>query len=149
MKTLLLITACVLSTLAPLQARIGDTLAQCQERYGEITEKEGNRYWFSKGGIKIDVCLIDEKVGLIAFKKTDNRRFSENEKHLLMEANGGGQTWEEIKDLSIDDKWMKEDCSAIAENSSDRKWFVILTKKWHEHANKEAKAKENESLEGF
>jgi neutral trehalase len=73
----------ILFNCSNLSARIGETLEQCKNRYGEIIEKKENTYVFNKNGFNVGVRLINNKVEFISFNKEDLARekyFNEVEK---------------------------------------------------------------------
>jgi len=92
-KHLILLALC-LTPMQALRARIGETLEQCVERYGEpVRHDEGGIYVFFKGGMSIRCFFHKDKCWSISFLRADLRDLSRDEISTLLERNGGDQKW--------------------------------------------------------
>jgi hypothetical protein len=155
MRKLLLIHILALATFSSAEARIGDTLQECQTRYGAPTKTAKPHVYFKKGAFVIVVTFFEDKVDFIGYWKVEQNILgksvvcSENEIEQLQKANGGERVWKKREVISTDREWQTED----GELSSFYKTFdnnlVIVTKGCWERAAAAKKAKENKSLEGF
>lgn len=99
------VAAIVLFSPVALNARIGETLAQCEKRYGsplgsnhvrhifptEINRKDTSV--FLKEDIYVSATFFEGKVERIAFTKFDSELSSE-EVLALLKANGGSADWQ-------------------------------------------------------
>ncbi|GEP46402.1 hypothetical protein BGE01nite_56930 [Brevifollis gellanilyticus] len=82
-------------------ARIGETRAQCEARYGPPVEvrDNGETTVHSRAGYGVRCTYLEGKCEAIRFRKMpaspgqDDLPFTEAEQKALMEANSGGKTW--------------------------------------------------------
>ncbi|GEP46404.1 hypothetical protein [Brevifollis gellanilyticus] len=97
MKTLLLF----LLFCSPAMARIGETRAQCEARYGPAVSvrSEGETTVHARAGFKVECSYFEGKCDCILFSKMpaspglEDLPLTEAEQKTLMEANSGGKSW--------------------------------------------------------
>jgi len=143
--------------------RIGETVEECEARYGKTLGKENNELGFRKGGFWIKVTFyqgIAESVSYI--KEGPGIKISDNEIAILLQSNSGGKKWKEcvfpvnIKGMKY---WETEDGALIAiYHSFDHipdDLFIVTKDSLDRQRAKEAKEMEEKEkdekkrLEGF
>ena len=139
-----MLTVLALSTLT--HARIGETVAQCNARYGEVVaEDEAVGRCYQKSGFNVFVTIAENgKCGQITYSKENGGKFTAPELKALMRANGKG--WVEqgkIADMQI---WKTDDKAAYF-NEGNYLFIRTLAYKAEEEA--EAERKEAEKLKAF
>lgn len=95
MKRGLFLALMAFNVCLPLQARVGETLEQCVERYGPVMDKrpstiagsEPELAVFSKSAITITVEFHEGVAWQISFRKAD---LSSEEAEVILQANGSG-----------------------------------------------------------
>lgn len=103
LRPILVTFGCWLFGCIVAQARIGETEKQCDERYGKpvaIDERKSTRQYF-KADLNVITRFRDGKCDLIMFRKLDDaaqKDVSENERELLLTANGAGREWKKSTD---------------------------------------------------
>jgi len=101
MSRLLLISILALCPLLSAVGRIGETLAECKIRYGEVVRIERSRedypqYCFRKGDIEIRVRLMKGRSGQEIFFGADGgHRMSQSQIDEILSANSNGLTWQQ------------------------------------------------------
>jgi hypothetical protein len=142
-------------------ARIGETPAQCEARYGkpiksfESTDSIG----FRKAGLSVLVGFHEGKADMIVYEKDatdtsgESNKMSDNEIETLLNANGGDKKWKNMNTISMSPdvsvvikRWETEDGALIAEYEVLRNMLIVSTK---ERKEREQKSKEEKKLEGF
>lgn len=115
MKTLLIALALLASVVQPMQARLGETKAQIQTRYGKPLDIAASKYdgapilnqdtltsgttGFSKqayslNGVNIKVLFIDGKSSMEEYSKANTEAFADEEITILLSVNSAGHAWE-------------------------------------------------------
>jgi hypothetical protein len=125
MKTIPLLLLGLFITGTKTQARIGETLDQCIDRYGPVIEKahpalagsDPEASVFSKSGITIITEFKDGVVWSMTFKKT---ALSSSEVASLLEANKTSGTWTTALKFGDSDYRISGDRSRIASFSLDK-----------------------------
>ncbi len=137
-------------------ARIGETLEQCQARYGNPVEVTKTMTRFKKGDMNIMVGgFYNGKVDNIAYCKGEKNdlgifdEMSENEIQNFLKANGGEKGWNKSKKISMNKEWLTEDGEIFAVYVITTNILFICTKKWIAGEEAKTKAEENKKLEGF
>lgn len=140
MKTLMFIITTAL-LLSAAQARIGETLDECNARYGAgaraFTDGYEHAVW-QKGEVIISAYFLNEKCERIRFEKTRHGpALTDADAAILVEANSGGLSWKECFEL-IGREWERSD-KAVA--LFDGRSLDIKTPAWSakETADLEAK----------
>jgi carbohydrate-selective porin OprB len=111
MKTLAFFFALTL----PLLARLGETVAQCEARYGPDLYDNPNEGWYEKNGINVHADFRDgAAVKIVYWKKSEELfsrpKLSDLQVAEILKANSGGQEWMEVDGdpgFSITGKKMK------------------------------------------
>jgi hypothetical protein len=132
-------------TIAPVEARIGETLEQCVSRYGEPVSKANGLILFQKSGIVIAVASFFEgRVDSIGFKKISGDPLSATELKELLDANSGGQTWK--KGALGADVLLSQDGELTAKYTDSERTLVIATVR---KLARDAAKSESKQLNGF
>lgn len=99
MKTRLLGLAACIWFATPLQARLGETLAECSARYGEPLEANSTPLVWTKAGMRISAWFTqDGQCEKISYQKiTEPKSFTSTEIEVLMDANRNNRTWKPSK----------------------------------------------------
>jgi hypothetical protein len=135
--------------------RIGETLWQCEDRYGRELGKEKDVTVFSKAGFYIGITFFDGKAASIHFSKErqdaigKSEEMSDNEIQLLLDANSSGKTWLKDRAISIDRQWSTEDGLLLGYYSFWDHWLVISTKENIQRFLKAKASKEAGNLDGL
>jgi hypothetical protein len=152
----------LLLTALPTFARLGETKAECEARYGKpisiIAENNGAIY--QKAGLTIVITFWKDKAARVSFSKDnpdhpgyeiDGRApLTRVEQDTLLKANSGNSTWK--KDEESDAKlvsWTRADDKAIAMYSADGNDLTFTDSAYADHLLKEMDKKEAKKLEGF
>ncbi len=143
--------------LGTAQARLGENADQLVQRYGQpLSENdqkgEGDKIAladvvFQKGGIQINVTVVDGLSVAETFKKLNGQPLTVNEVRILLVANSQGHEWEAPEVTDQGKLWARDD-SATARLNADG----ALSIKSRELVIKEVAAKRVEqrpNLEGF
>jgi predicted aminopeptidase len=155
MNTRVLVVA-LLVLVAPLCtfARIGETLAQCKARYGDVVI-EGNADMdlpvklFKKLDLNIAVHFYQERADFIVYLKGDEA-FSRTEFDTLIKANGGSKKWEKRGEKDGWENWVTQDESLVAFfNTVPGGSVIIRTKRAVEREAERVKAEEKKRLKDF
>jgi len=110
MKSLLLLTLALLLAVNPLQARLGETVAEVEAKYGKpisvekgYTNRESKRL-YKHDGYRITVKFLDGKSGNEEYTKEDltNVDFSDDEIKALLIANCMGLEWNRLRSTEND-----------------------------------------------
>ena len=102
MKTIL--TLILLALCASAQARIGETVAECVQRYGKpvAVDEPGTTFTFFYTDLRLKITFQDGKCAAIEYERRIKSIFggftyeglNQTERDLLLEANAGGHKWE-------------------------------------------------------
>jgi len=155
MKIFMLLLVCF-AVLPSAEARLGETAAQCQQRYGAPVQadKEGHMM-FMKGGFIIMVDIFNGRVETIGFRKVEQNalgmgeKLSDNEIASFLAANGNGKKWKKLEIISMDDNWITEDGDFIAVYKKMDRTLIIFTKEVLARDKEERRQEENKNLRGF
>ena len=97
-----ILTVLALSTLA--HARIGETVAECKARYGEVKLEDEDQKFYQKSGYTIAIFFNDNgKCCQIHYLKSGEGELTEKEVNAFMNANG--KNWKKIKANKTYIKW--------------------------------------------
>jgi hypothetical protein len=151
-------------------ARLGETLEQCEARYGLATRTLDAPdslnapgalvCFFSRAGFKIVATFHNGKAGVIFFEKEEQdasgnpMEISQTEVESLLESNNAGKSWQPASareaGWNFNDKaWLLEDKSALAVHDKSNHRLVFTSIEFAELQDKVRAAKEEKSLEGF
>jgi len=150
LAVMLFLPACVF-------ARIGETPAQCETRYGKAfkTDTDSGMSFFRKGGFLIMVGFHQGKAGLVSYRKEETdildnaKEMSDNEIETLLKANGGNKKWKKREIISMDKEWQTEDGTLFAQYMTMQNYLTVVTKEYIEREDAKKKAKEKKDLEGL
>jgi len=133
-------------------ARIGETLTQCEARYGKAdrTDKDTGVVYFLKGGFYIMVDFHQGKAEAVGYKKEQGgKEMSDNEIETLLKANGEDKKWKRIESITIKQQWRTEDGLLVAVYYPVDNILLVGTQEGLARFRTEKKAKEDKKLEGF
>jgi hypothetical protein len=172
MKSLQRILCCALAVALSSTgwARLGETLEQCEARYGPASRTVDAlasfntpgtiACTFSKAGYKIVVALHDGKAGVIFYEKEEQGTLgkpvdiSQTEVESLLESNGWGKSWQTVPAHEAgwnfaDKAWLLEDKSVLAVHDKSNHRLIFTSSEFIEVQSKNRAAKEQKNLEGF
>ena len=167
MKLLRIPILILLLTALPTFARLGETKAECEKRYGKVfMTLDGGTEIFKKADLEIRISYLDGKASSIGYQRYMTSRdvekkkpkdLTEAELAVLLEANRGNSEWK--KDEASDHKlisWRRADGGASAAYFVSLGDLSITTKAYSDHRANERKKdevekakKEAKKLEGF
>ncbi len=138
---------------ASASARIGETLEECQARYGKPVSaaKPGEMVAFYKDDIFLGVSFFEGKADLIIFTKKAGQRtvhFTDEEIEMLLKANGHGQKWSKVPGSALKARWITDDGSVAAESDPEGE-LTMMTRAHIERSNAVRKSQAEKSLKGF
>jgi hypothetical protein len=161
MRTQALVFVPILAAMlaSPALARIGETLAQCEERYGKPSPggkpiallPGSSTYLFSKAGMQICCTLLDGKVVAIRYQKEardvlDNpEKMSDVEVQKLLDSNSPG-VWKKVHS-GFPVIFKSEDNSLLARFGKNE--LFIFTKEACDKFDSNQADKQKKDLEGF
>jgi len=152
MKAMVLMLALSLIP-ASSQGRIGETREQCIERYGkEVSEKKGSVSFFSKMEFAIAIEFWQGKADSLLFQKAVGDKqngLTKVEISTLLEANGNGQKWRELKPQGDSRGWVTADKKLLATYDPSHRTLSIMTWERSERVEAEDAAKQKMKLDGF
>lgn len=159
MKTLAFLFALILSAIGPAHARIGETLEECQARYGSATEhsKSEGISLFKKSGYIVTCMVTYGKVSVIVFNKEKQREsvfnppLSDEEISTLQKANSGGSEWEETTGQFEHSKrtWKSKDGKLISIYDTVKNTMSFMTMEVIQKTLQSTKDKDQEKLKDF
>jgi hypothetical protein len=145
--------------LAPLMvwARIGESLEQCIERYGQPTEQraESGLAGFVKAGLRIIVHFHEGAADALWYQKQTKddlgqpEELSETEIAVLLEANGNGTTWAKPGKYGLDTVWLADDGRLGAVYRYLSHELCISTIDYIDRQSADRAAAEKANLDGF
>ena len=139
-----MLTVLALSTLT--HARIGETVAQCDARYGEVVrspDADGDRHYNKNGFAVFASFNKDGRCVAIFYVKSNDEKISTLELKALMRANGKG--WISQKKLGAYDVWTNDSKKAYLSG----KILTIKTLAHIDYEIAEDARKEAEKLNAF
>jgi hypothetical protein len=131
-KTLVLLALLI----APLSARaaLGDTEAQCLEKYGHsLNETKGSGVgeklvFYEKGGFGIGIEYWKGRASCLFFKKTIRTdKISDEEIEAILKENGAGSFWEFSHVIGEGKRWARKDGGAIANYDARQGLLILMT----------------------
>ena len=160
------ITHCIIALLlcccASAFARIGETIEQCNQRYGQCKQRYGQpdkpteQYVdFLKAPFKIIVHFYQGKADRVTYRMIEENDLgegadiSDNEIEQLLKLNGADRQWKRRVVISMDRYWETQDGRLIAYYKTFEHYLAITTKEFCERVAAETKQKEDKALEGF
>jgi hypothetical protein len=168
MKTTTILALIALLIVGPtsLYARIGESLAQCVERYGQYSKewtpegKDGSKsYLFNKGEFEITVSITDNAADTISYSKSGAGQPSlgASEKSVILKRNYDGE-WKDkppgplwllgVEDYNGGGPWFSGDGKLLAMTGGDN-LLIILSAKMLNRANSNAAKEAEDKLQGF
>lgn len=130
MKTLLLPLVLCALLVSPALARVGETKAECEARYGKPAKTEKylsfDLYLYVKSGFVIAVMFDAERAGTVQYQHETGEEIiapeiTDAELEALLKANAGGSSWIEDKGVIAKRSWKRADGVLMARyNPLDR-----------------------------
>jgi len=152
-KKSVLVLALVVTVIAGADARIGETVSQCKERYGDsletlepkVSESDEEALRFRKSGIDIRVEFKAGKAWSISFSK---RGITDTERATLLKANSEGSLWSGPIDFGGRDYWISDIGKMIAmqRKIGARQIVQVVTRDYVKAA--DTRRKEHEAMIG-
>jgi hypothetical protein len=148
----------------PAYGRIGETLEECERRYGPAFDvNAGTRppgvsdgwAFFVKSGFKIAVTLFSGRVDCISFGKAHKNALgvadplSDDEVQLLLNDNGGGRTWSSARRTAHGVEWTTADGALHADYAFSDHVLIIVTDGYVQRFRKDEADQAARRLEGF
>jgi hypothetical protein len=150
MKPLILFAACLVMA-SNAFGRIGETLEECNTRYGKVT-MIGDEAHFKKKGMSIIIWFRDKKAALIKFLA--DHKMSDVEIDTLLKANGGASEWIKVSETKYKGAWGTADNKVIAWYKENDGFFglphlTIVTQQEADLRRKEDEEKDKKTLKDF
>jgi hypothetical protein len=156
----LLLCALAIMLVSTGWARIGETLAQCEERYGRPSPGKpiallpgSETYSFTKAGMEIFCVLLDEKVVAIQYQKETkdilghSEKMSDVELQKLLDSNSPG-VWKKVHS-GVAAIFKSEDNSLMARFDRLKNQLFIFTEEANDKLEGNQAEKQKDNLEGF
>jgi len=130
--------------LVPAKARIGETVAESDARYGKPTEIKSPSRYYSKNGYKIVVKFRGGKAAQITFGKekmdSDGVRegMTKEEIQSILKSNGDGAEWEKANvggPLCL--SWVTKGMARVGIYQPLDRFLLIITKEENDKGNEE------------
>lgn len=135
-------------------ARIEETLAQAEHRYGKLVEQDEDWYRFKKVPFKVSLHFYHGKVDAIRYRKIEQHPdkpidLSEKEIDALLSLNSGGAKWTRKFITSADPEWYAWEPKLHGIHFTAEHALLVLTDEFLERV-KEAQTEEAKGeLQGF
>jgi hypothetical protein len=157
MKRILTLAFICISTFPAVGfSRIGETIAQCESRYGahlKAADGDGGMIeetrLYTKNGFNIIVGFSHGVCQFAAYTKIDASPFTEVEQKGLLQADAGSSSWQALHDFSTNLKWQRLDGEVFAQYESLTKRMAFSSKACLAALNNAKDAKEKKAIEGF
>lgn len=143
----------------PSQARLGETTAECEKRYGNPTETVSAEGWLTylKNGVSIFVRFRDDKCVAITYRnvqKASNgsaKAFTKVEVDMLLAANEGGEVWQLVPQGSPTESFWETatPLGKVARLGNNRTVLTLSTKSEELRVKTEKGEKEKTRLKDF
>jgi len=148
-----------------LNARIGETLEECEVRYGppvkgpiiDSSIEGAQQYAFAKSGFEVGVTFHQGKAVVLLFSKLEKDALgnsvamSKAEIEVFLEANQLGGPWVELPSTQtpfMHKGWFSPDADTAVYNQT-KNYLVIMSKAYLSLANEAKEQKERQNLEDF
>lgn len=137
-------------------ARIGETEAQIEKRYGKfippvMTASGLPLKFYKSAGFLVSVQFLNGVSAAENYSKLDKTDFSDHEIQLLLDANGAGNKWEKTKnerDVSYE-HWTREGAIAARKRFDAAPTLMISTDLFQSVAKEARDREEAVKLKGF
>jgi hypothetical protein len=146
------IIALLLCCCASAFARIGETLEQCKQRYGQPYKTTEQAVYFRKAPFHIAVIFYQGKAICVGYRMIEENalgkgtEISDNEIEQLLKFNGADRQWKRREVISM---WYTLDGQLFAHYDTWDHYLGVATKEWFERIAADTKQKEDKALEGF
>ena len=118
MKHILMILALTLNLAVSALARLGETKAQCDTRYGQPISEDTNTVAYMDGSIRLLVTLDKDKAVAIAYRKLISDGLDRASIKKYMAANAFGLKWKRLQRegdyMAWVQAWQRSDGKAVA-----------------------------------
>ena len=104
------------------EARIKESVNQCEQRYGKALLKKGKMHVYEKAGLRIGVIFHNGVSHSIAYWKAEKDaieqplKLSDKEVEVLLNSNKTNSEWKEIEANRVQTLWYTKDDKLIALN---------------------------------
>ena len=152
MKTTLLLIALMFST--PAFARIGETTAELDKRYGKPRETTREKVETRRYSFRGYTVLVGFEKGISQceiYQREDNFRMSEPEIQGLLQANAGKSEWLPDPDENLDNfvYWSKDKKTRIAVYTLARHSLMVTSKAFLPRFAHLIKSSDRKKMQGF
>ncbi len=146
----------ILLSVAPIYARIGETEAQIQKRYGKCLKVIGDSsvqraMIYTANGYLILVVYLDGTSESEVFRKENGAPFSSDEVRLLLQNNSGGKTWTDMTKKGVTDiqEWWRDDTKLTAVHELLANRILFRSEKFMQRAAAISKDEATRKMKGF
>ena len=147
---------CFLTLPSVAFSRIGETIEQCEGRYGaHLKAMDGDDVMitesrlYTKNGFNVIVGFSKGICHLCVYTKMDGSALTEVEQKSLLQAEAGSSSWQLLRDFSMNTKWQRLDGESLAQYESVNKRMGFTSKEYLGALNNAKDAKEKKAMEGF
>lgn len=134
-------------------ARLGETMEQCEKRYGEYydftTDQKLNGYFYMKNDYKVVAYFIEGVCQRIDYGKENSSGGKEplgkKEIEVFLSSNAQNSEWVVISDSN----WARKDEKAVALYYESEYYFVITTTTWIKDQEQGENTEVEKQLKGF
>lgn len=130
MKTLSIIVAAALLALCSAHARLGESEAEVEARYGKgktmLSDARGVSKSYKSGGLQIFVTFFEGRSNSEMYAKLNDGRLDDAEIRVLLDANSGGLQWEAGEQRSDGPLWTVAD--RVAHYDRFKGWLTIFSR---------------------
>ena len=130
-------------------ARLGETVAECEQRYGTATKLDSKTFSFKKAGFAMMITFFEGKADSITYVKEDLSHISENQQSQLRKLHSADLEWTKSKDISTNNEWNTPQNEFWSHYYTVEKLLVVGTRGWVERLDAEKKAKEDKAIKGL
>jgi hypothetical protein len=140
-------------------ARVGETLPECMDRYGEVLNsfpQHGRQMFvFMKSGFMISVQFYDGVVDGIMYMKAGEKlndhfvKPTNNELQIFLNVNGGDLGWIKRNTASVDREWITEDGRLVAVYLEKKSFLIINTTDSIKRLEAQMRMETKSKLDGF
>jgi hypothetical protein len=136
-------------------ARIGETEAQIEKRYGKFLPPAMPKHgipmkMYRAAGMIIGVAYLDGKSEAEFYQKQETGDFSDHEIQLLLDTNSAGKKWDKVQSPDFNhENWTREGAIASRDKFATKPALMIMTLRFTEISKANREAEEKETLKGF
>jgi hypothetical protein len=150
MRTNLLIAAVASLLNLSASARVGETVAECDARYGKPVLVEGLRRTYAMKGFVVIQEFENGKAAVSVYKSASGKDLTEGEKTVFVNAEKSFGKWIELPRFSVEpQEWHSTIGKGIAVYSDEMKMLMICSKDYMEAKLKREAEEKQKKMGGF